>query len=51
MTAEEYHSSLRPLEDACRQAGSGWICLRNPLVGIRQGRVTVLEEPHSDSPY
>lgn len=33
MTAEEYHLSLRPLEEVCRQAGSGWICLRNPLVG------------------
>jgi len=33
MNAEKYHSSLRPLEEACRLAGSGWVCLRNPLAG------------------
>lgn len=33
MKAETYHSCLRPLEEACRLAESGWVCLPNPLVG------------------
>ena len=31
MKAEEYHKSLRPLEEACRLAG--WACLPVPLTG------------------
>jgi len=34
MKAEAYHPGLRPLEEACQLAESGWICLRNPLVGF-----------------
>lgn len=33
MKAEEYHQSLRPLQEACRQAG--WACLTCPLTGGR----------------
>ena len=33
MNAEKYHPSLRPLEEACRLAQSGWYCIPNPLVG------------------
>ena len=40
MKAEEYHSSLRPLEEACRLAQSDWLCVRNPLVGwSREGSI------------
>lgn len=33
MKAEDYHKSLRPLEEACRLAG--WACIRCPLTGGR----------------
>lgn len=33
MKADDYHLSMRPLEEACRLARSGWVCLPNPLVG------------------
>lgn len=33
MKAEDYHRSLRPLEEACRFAKSGWVCLPIPLTG------------------
>jgi len=33
MTAENFHKAMRPLEDACPLAKSGWVCLPNPLVG------------------
>jgi glycosyltransferase involved in cell wall biosynthesis len=33
MNAEQYHPALRPLEEACCLAETGWICLRNPLTG------------------
>ena len=40
MNAEKYHSSLRPIGDACRLAKTGWVCLPNPLVGIgAEGRL------------
>ena len=40
MNAEKYHSSLRPIEEACRLAETGWVCLSNPLVGIgAEGRL------------
>ena len=40
MNAEKYHPSLRPIEEACRLAETGWICLPNPLVGFgTEGRL------------
>ena len=33
MKAEEYHKSLRPLQEACRLAG--WVCVTCPLTGGR----------------
>jgi glycosyltransferase involved in cell wall biosynthesis len=33
MKAEEYHLSLRSLDAACNLAGSGWVCIPNPLIG------------------
>ena len=33
MKAEEYHLSLRPLEQACCLAQSDWVCIKNPLIG------------------
>lgn len=33
MNSETYHPSLRPVEEACRLAKSGWACVANPLVG------------------
>jgi len=38
MKPDQYHPSLRPLEEACRLAESDWICLRNPLVGFGERR-------------
>ncbi|MEI7851446.1 MAG: hypothetical protein WCH86_06395 [Kiritimatiellales bacterium] len=40
MNAEKYHSSLHPVEEACRLTETGWVCLPNPLVGLgAEGRL------------
>jgi len=33
MKAEEFHKAMRPLNEACSLAKTGWVCLSNPLVG------------------
>ena len=33
MKAEEFHKAMRPVNEACLLAKSGWVCLSNPLVG------------------
>ena len=33
MKAEDFHQAMRPVNEACLLAKSGWICLSNPLVG------------------
>lgn len=39
MKAEDYHRSMKPLEEACRLAESGWVCLPLPLTG---GKLMIL---------
>jgi glycosyltransferase involved in cell wall biosynthesis len=40
MKAENYHPSLRPVEEACRLAKSGWVYVPNPLIGWgREGQL------------
>ncbi len=33
MKADEFHQAMRPINEACSLAKSGWVCLSNPLVG------------------
>ena len=33
MKAEDFHKAMRPVNEACVLAKSGWSCLSNPLVG------------------
>ncbi len=33
MKADEFHQAMRPINEACDLAKTGWVCLSNPLVG------------------